>query len=172
MCTITTEAACAGDWMGAWTTCDPNPCPQPTGACCDDVGQCYITTQAFCIAAGDEWHGDWTTCSGDLNHNGIDDRCEDLYWQPEDGHKMHYPQLPDETGWDVNGSLPLILADDWQCSETGPVKDIHWWGSWKDGIEGQINGFAWRTTIRSTSSTTSISMRKTGSCRIRESSTG
>ena len=141
-CTITTEASCAGDWQGAWTTCDPNPCPQPTGACCDPLGQCYVTERATCLGAGHEYHGDWTTCSGDLNGNGMDDRCEDLYWEPGDGHKMHYPQLPDESGWDVNGTLPLVLADDWMCSETGPVKDIHWWGSWKDGFEHQLNGFA------------------------------
>ena len=23
-------------------------------------------------------------------------------WDPGDGHKMHYPQLPDPNGWDVN----------------------------------------------------------------------
>jgi hypothetical protein len=51
---------------------------------------------------------------------------------------MHYPQLPDEAGWDVNATQPVVLADDWQCSETGWVKDFHFWGSWKDGIEGQI----------------------------------
>ena len=22
-------------------------------------------------------------------------------WEPADGHKMHFPQLPDEDGWDV-----------------------------------------------------------------------
>ncbi|MGB2805028.1 MAG: dockerin type I repeat-containing protein [Candidatus Zixiibacteriota bacterium] len=47
-------------------------------------------------------------------------------------HKMHFPQLPDEIGWDVNATYPKILADDWQCSETGYVTDIHFWGSWKD----------------------------------------
>jgi len=140
-CTITTEAACGGDWQGAWTTCNPNLCPQPTGACCNAAGQCRITTQAMCLGAGDEWHGDWTTCSGDLNGNGMDDRCEDLYWQPGDGHKMHYPQLPDEEGWDIHSSLPVILADDWRCSETGAVKDIHWWGSWKDGLAGEVDAF-------------------------------
>ncbi|HPM38290.1 MAG TPA: hypothetical protein PK186_12105 [candidate division Zixibacteria bacterium] len=62
-------------------------------------------------------------------------------WVPADGHKMHYPQLPDEAGWDVNATQPLVLADDWQCSETGWVKDIHFWGSWKHGIEGQIVSF-------------------------------
>ena len=56
-------------------------------------------------------------------------------------HKMHFEQWPDEDGWDVNATWPVVLADDWQCSETGPVMDIHFWGSWKYGIEGQIQGF-------------------------------
>jgi hypothetical protein len=47
-------------------------------------------------------------------------------------HKMHYPQLPDLEGWDVFALDPKTLADDWQCSETGWVTDIHFWGSWKD----------------------------------------
>lgn len=62
-------------------------------------------------------------------------------WSPGDGHKMHFPQLPDERGWDVNATQPLILADDWQCSESGWVKDIHFWGSWRNGIEGQVLSF-------------------------------
>ena len=44
---------------------------------------------------------------------------------------MHYPQLPDPFGWDVNATFPQVLADDWQCSETGPVSDVHLWGSWE-----------------------------------------
>jgi hypothetical protein len=60
-------------------------------------------------------------------------------WFPGEDHKMHFPQLPDPFGWDVNGTEPLILADDWQCSETGPVSDIHIWGSWAFGLPGQIN---------------------------------
>jgi len=78
-------------------------------------------------------------------------------WNPGDGHKMHYPQLPylstDGMGMDVldcpgveetwyypNGydeppwSMPAIpqtmLADDWQCTGSGAVTDIHIWGSW------------------------------------------
>jgi hypothetical protein len=47
-------------------------------------------------------------------------------------HKMHFPQLPDLEGWDVFALDPKTLADDWQCSETGWVTDIHFWGSWKD----------------------------------------
>ncbi|MDF1544956.1 MAG: dockerin type I repeat-containing protein, partial [bacterium] len=62
-------------------------------------------------------------------------------WLPGDGHKMHFPQLPDETGWAVNATQPMILADDWQCSETGWIKDFHFWGAWKNGLEGQIQSF-------------------------------
>ena len=59
-------------------------------------------------------------------------------WVPGDGHKMHFPQLPDPTGWDVLATDPVGLADDWQCSQTGPVDDIHIWGSWKDDEQAPI----------------------------------
>lgn len=54
-------------------------------------------------------------------------------WDPSDSYKMHYPQLPNATGWvvkctDLNPG-PTTLGDDWQCTETGPVTDIHIWGS-------------------------------------------
>jgi hypothetical protein len=68
-------------------------------------------------------------------------------WVDEDGHKMHYPQHPDVSGWDVNATsdpeagIGVILADDWLCTQSGPVTDVHFWGSWKHGIEGQIIGF-------------------------------
>ncbi|MCX6832485.1 MAG: hypothetical protein NT028_10220, partial [candidate division Zixibacteria bacterium] len=62
-------------------------------------------------------------------------------WDPGDPYKMHFPQLPNESGWDVNATDPVVLAEDWQCSETGWVKDIHFWGSWKNGIVGQIQYF-------------------------------
>jgi len=57
-------------------------------------------------------------------------------------HKMHFPQMPDlaHTGVDVLATFwqdpgvstgtGTILADDWQCSGSGPVTDIHIWGSW------------------------------------------
>jgi hypothetical protein len=58
-------------------------------------------------------------------------------WNPGDDHKMHFPQLPDLSGWAVNATwMPIglgptvTLADDWLCSETGWVKDIHFWGSY------------------------------------------
>ena len=68
-------------------------------------------------------------------------------WDPEDGHKMHYPQTPDPNGWDVYCTaglaqwLEVCLADDWECSESGYIKDIHFWGSWWEDHVGQIDYF-------------------------------
>ena len=70
--------------------------------------------------------------------NGIIGSLAIADWDPGDGHKMHFPQLPDEVGWDVHDSDPMMLADDWQCSHTGLVDDIHFWGSWRDLNGDQI----------------------------------
>lgn len=59
-------------------------------------------------------------------------------WDPGDSHKMHYPQLPDPFGIDVSFRSPEVLADDWQCSETGPVEDIHFWFSALDDAQPNI----------------------------------
>ena len=46
-------------------------------------------------------------------------------------NKMHYPQMPDPTGWDVFDSASYsYLADDFKCSETGPITEFTFWGSW------------------------------------------
>lgn len=62
-------------------------------------------------------------------------------WDLGDDHKMHFPQLPNPMGWDVNATQPMIIADDWMCSQTGWVKDVHFWGSWMHGVDGQIVAF-------------------------------
>jgi len=68
-------------------------------------------------------------------------------WDEEDGHKMHWPQMPDPFGWDVDATYveqvwpQNVLADDWNCSETGWVKDIHFWGSWLGDNMGTISTF-------------------------------
>ncbi len=59
-------------------------------------------------------------------------------WFPD--YKMHYPQMPDPNGWDINMTYPKVLADDWQCIESGYVRDIHFWVSWNDDIVGDITG--------------------------------
>ena len=68
-------------------------------------------------------------------------------WDPKDGHKMHWPQTPDPNGWDVqatydpNQQMGIVCADDWRCSESGWIKAIHWWGSWRYNEIGTITSF-------------------------------
>ena len=52
-------------------------------------------------------------------------------WNEGDPFKMHYPQLPDPTGWDVafNGKT---LADDFMCTESGEITEVHFWVSWNN----------------------------------------
>ena len=54
-------------------------------------------------------------------------------WDTGDPHKMHFPQLPDPDGWDVNINGDAMF-DDWKCSSTGPVEDIHFWVSNKGDV--------------------------------------
>ena len=68
-------------------------------------------------------------------------------WDPGDPHKMHRPQLPDENGWDVRIAnsrreptepLEWVVADDWRCTSSGPVTDVHFWVSWMEEVEDNI----------------------------------
>lgn len=61
-------------------------------------------------------------------------------WIPGDPYKMHFPQLPDPQGWDVNFTFPKVLADDWLCTETGPVQDVHFWFSFQHDLIAPITG--------------------------------
>ncbi len=56
-------------------------------------------------------------------------------WQNGMAHKMHWPQLPDlgSSGMDVDMSF-LFLADDFKCMGTGPINDVHIWGSFRDDV--------------------------------------
>ena len=55
-------------------------------------------------------------------------------WNAGDPYKMHFPQLPDLNGLDVNFMDPKVLADDWKCTETGKVSDVHFWFSSRDDV--------------------------------------
>jgi hypothetical protein len=60
---------------------------------------------------------------------------------PELPNKMHWPQLPDPNGWDVRAcnwdeqaggdGKTKILADDFECTETGFITNIMFWGSFR-----------------------------------------
>jgi len=70
-------------------------------------------------------------------------------WDPN--YKMHWPQLPDlsATGVDI-ANMGTSLADDFMCIESGPITDIHIWGSFGEDIlpdEGAGN-LTFQLTIR------------------------
>lgn len=62
-CTVTTEAACLSPaiWTSAWTSCAPNPCPQPPSACCTPAGTCTVTMEGDCVTPN-VWHSTRPTC--------------------------------------------------------------------------------------------------------------
>ena len=78
--------------------------------------------------------------------------CDECDWNPNDPHKMHWPQLPDlgSAGMDVDMSM-LFLADDFKCTANGPINDVHIWASFRDDVlppDGP-NSLAFEITIYS-----------------------
>lgn len=65
-------------------------------------------------------------------------------WDLGDSHKMHFPQLPDPNGWDVKANYSKVLGDDWLCTQTGPVDDVHFWGSWYNDVIGPVRWYSVR----------------------------
>ena len=61
-CTLEDPGTCAGTVLPGVTTCTPNPCPQPQGACCSTLGNCQVLGQADCVNQGDAFQGELTTC--------------------------------------------------------------------------------------------------------------
>ena len=125
-CVDTDPATCqqmGGTPQGVGTNCNTVVCPQPPQACCLPDGTCVDVDASTCRLMGGAPQGAGTTCST-VN---CPSPCD---WQVGDPHKMHFPQLPDPNGWDVDVTWANILADDWKCSQTGPVQDIHFWHSW------------------------------------------
>jgi len=50
-------------------------------------------------------------------------------WDVDDCHKMHYAQLPDSNGLDINFTFPLMVGDDWRCMKSDTVQSVHFWFS-------------------------------------------
>src|ERR1041384_3582599 len=49
---------------------------------------------------------------------------------------IEYPDLVN--GMNVYDMAPKILGDDFRCSFTGPITDIHFWGSWLNNLVGVL----------------------------------
>jgi len=58
-----------------------------------------------------------------------------------DTNDVKYLQPPNLAGLDVLNSGPWVLADDFICTNTGPISDIHIWGSWLNDKHGTITNF-------------------------------
>jgi hypothetical protein len=107
------------DGAFAATFCSVADFLDPGHGCCDDAG---CDDGIFCN--GPE------TCdlATGLCQPGIPLNCDEGKWE----------QLPDLdwTGMDVDATLgppiPHVLADDFECTVTGPVPEIVVWGSWFD----------------------------------------
>ncbi len=61
-------------------------------------------------------------------------------WNPGDPYKMHFPQLPNPNGWDVC-LMHQFIADDFMCTQTGPITDIHFWISWQNDSVGWVESW-------------------------------
>ncbi len=69
---------------------------------------------------------------GGLSYTGIagDGEVEDYEVFIEDNEKWNQPPDISEFGIDIKVDDGLILADDWLCTETSMLTDVHFWGSW------------------------------------------
>jgi hypothetical protein len=82
---------------------------------------------------------------------------DNCYWRYGMPHKMHWPQLPDfgDAGMDVS-TYEVILADDFKCTSSGPINDIHFWASFVNDIlpQNEPNSLSFEISIHSDISAT------------------
>ena len=139
--TIVGSGDCAGDALGSGTTCEPNLCPQPVGACCNADISCSEEARDVCEDAGGSFVG------GNCNQAdcGLTPFVEALPIPPvlqrtgtrPDGVPQYtvsvqeavqnvHPQLPDTTVWTYNGSWPssTIVAVKGQPIEVTYVNNL------------------------------------------------
>jgi len=122
-CSLTVEGSgtCGGTTQGSGSSCDPNLCPQPTGACCNADNTCSDTDPISCEAAGGHFEG------GNCNQAdcGLTPFVEALPIPPilqptgtsTDGYPQYtvsvetatqsvHPELPPTDLWTYNGAWP------------------------------------------------------------------
>jgi hypothetical protein len=122
-CLTRIQTQCNGPGMtfnGPGTTCTPNPCPQPTGACCF-MGICFPDqTSAACLSLDPPgtWQGAGSVCTpdpcncaghdGDVNDDAVaDGRDVDLFVQGILGN----PTAPQICAGDFNDNSDLDTGD-------------------------------------------------------------
>jgi hypothetical protein len=54
---------------------------------------------------------------------------------------VKYIQPPNLSGYDISDGLGYVLADDFVCTNTGPITEIHIWGSWLHDVHSAVTNF-------------------------------
>ncbi|MGD8874794.1 MAG: multicopper oxidase domain-containing protein, partial [Gammaproteobacteria bacterium] len=119
--TIVGSGTCGGTVQTGVDTCEPNPCPQPTGACCNTDNTCSDESRDVCEGAGGTFIG------GNCNQAncGLTPFVEALPIPPvlqptgttaqgypqytvsvEEATQSVHPDLPDTPVWTYNGAWP------------------------------------------------------------------
>lgn len=62
-CSVLSQSQCSGAYQGDNTTCSPNPCPQPSGACCLPDGSCEVRESTNCTGTGFIFRGGGSVCA-------------------------------------------------------------------------------------------------------------
>ncbi len=132
-----------------WTFDDPTA----SDACCTNVTVSILSTvtNGVCPLSPMTITRTWlaTDCCG--NTNTCSQTVTVLCCPPPpcpDTNAVKFVQLPQvNNGLDVlasgaPGAAALVLADDFPCTNTGPITDIHLWGSWL-GDQVDLNPTFW-----------------------------
>jgi len=131
-CNVTVAGQCGGTPLQGVDSCEPNQCPQPTGACCNVDESCSDSVDRLvCINAGGEFQGGNSSCGQGNIDCGLTPFVEPLpipaVLQPtgtrpdgvsqytvsvEEASQSVHPELPGTTVWTYNGAWPsyTILA--------------------------------------------------------------
>jgi spore coat protein A len=111
--------------VGDERSCTPNPCPQPTGACCNADESCSVEEKDDCEASGGTFQGADSQCSDNNVDCGLEPFQEALPIPPilqstgtradgvaqytvsvEEASQSVHPDLPNTTVWTYNGAWP------------------------------------------------------------------
>ncbi|HYQ70914.1 MAG TPA: DNRLRE domain-containing protein, partial [Gammaproteobacteria bacterium] len=140
--TVVGSGTCGGSTLTGVTSCDPNQCPQPSGACCNADNSCSDNVdKLICESAGGTFAG------GNCNQAdcGLAPFLEALPVPPvlqptgtrgdgvpqytvtvQEATQSVHPDLPDTTVWTYNGSWPAstIVATKGQPIEVTYVNNL------------------------------------------------
>jgi spore coat protein A len=127
-CSVTLVGSndCQGTTLPGVDTCEPNQCPQPTGACCNLDESCSDNVgRQFCEDNGGIFQGSSSACSQGSVDCGLTPFVEALPIPPvleptgtradgvlqytvsvEEATQSVHPELPDTTLWTYNGAWP------------------------------------------------------------------